>query len=262
MAKSFIQTYLENPNIRLFNLQDVLEHSKYVQDVVSYHTQDLDVNWLCVFENDGLLINPFKITLYRTEILNVLGSPREKDPHKITLEFSYTDRAIVELGKSWTADVEHTEPVKHRLTLNELDDILTDKTVQRLKALVFTELGKFYNCETIINQRNHSMCEENKDQSQEPFTYNPKDSTGEYYVHNHSFETINYMEYLAEEWTKNKLPPKVICDLLQVAKYLSPRLGRKGGKEELEKDLFKIENYAHRARTGGWINLEDSRENK
>lgn len=82
------------------------------------------------------------------------------------------------------------------------------------------------------------------------------DGTGAYYVHNHPLETINYMEYLAEEWTKNNIPPKIICDLLQVAKYLSPRLGRKGGMDELKKDLFKIENYAHRARIGKWIPKE------
>lgn len=86
-----------------------------------------------------------------------------------------------------------------------------------------------------------------------PDTADTRDSTGKYYVHDHPLETINYMEYLAEEWTKNKISPKIICDLLQVAKYLSPRLGRKGGMEDLEKDLFKIENYAHRARTGAWI---------
>ncbi len=82
------------------------------------------------------------------------------------------------------------------------------------------------------------------------------DGSGAYYVHDHPMETINYMEYLAEEWTKNNIPPKIICDLLQVAKYLSPRLGRKGGMEELQKDLFKIENYAHRARIGEWIPKE------
>lgn len=86
-----------------------------------------------------------------------------------------------------------------------------------------------------------------------PDTADTRDSTGKYYVHDHPLETINYMEYLAEEWTKNKISPKIICSLLQVAKYLSPRLGRKGGMEDLEKDLFKIENYAHRARTGVWI---------
>lgn len=84
----------------------------------------------------------------------------------------------------------------------------------------------------------------------------PKDSapaSGDYYGHDNPLETIKVMEYLATEWTKNGLPPDVICNLLQVAKYLSPRLGRKGGKAELEKDLFKIENYAHRARTKEWL---------
>lgn len=84
----------------------------------------------------------------------------------------------------------------------------------------------------------------------------PKDSapaTGDYYVHDNPLETINVMEFLAKEWVKNGLPPETICDLLQAVKYLSPRLGKKGGKEDLEKDLFKIENYAHRARTGEWL---------
>lgn len=78
-------------------------------------------------------------------------------------------------------------------------------------------------------------------------------ASGDYYVHDNPLETIKVMEYLATEWTKNGLPPDMICNLLQVAKYLSSRLGRKGGKEELEKDLFKIENYAHRARTKNWL---------
>lgn len=247
MAKSFIQTYLENPNIRLFNLQDVLEHSKYVQDVVSYHTQDLDVNWLCVFENDGLLINPFKITLYRTDTLNVLGSPREKDPHKITLEFSYTDRATVELGKSWTADVEHTEPVKHRLTLNELDDILTDKTVQRLKALVFTELGKFYNCETIINQRNEKMSEPNEAVEQVKKATDPSHYKG---LEKLGIESIAILENFMEMDCKLTLTQKFLC--ASALKYIL-RVGR---KDSVEIDLQKAENYIHRARTGKWIPRE------
>lgn len=82
------------------------------------------------------------------------------------------------------------------------------------------------------------------------------DKAGEYYVHDNPLETINVMEFLSKEWVKNGIPPEKICDLLQVAKYLSPRLGRKGTLEDLEKDLFKIENYAHRARTGKWLNPE------
>lgn len=247
MAKSFIQTYLENPNIRLFNLQDVLEHSKYVQDVVSYHTQDLDVDWLCVFENDGLLINPFKITLYKTEILNVLGGPREKDPHKITLEFNYTDRATVELGKSWTADVEHTEPVKHRLTLNELDDILTDKTVQRLKALVFTELGKFYNCETIINQRNNDMSEPNESAEKVKKATDPDHYKG---LKRLGVDSVVVLEDFMEMESTLTPTQKFLC--ATAMKYIL-RLGRKNSVDE---DLQKAENYIHRARTGKWIPRE------
>lgn len=82
------------------------------------------------------------------------------------------------------------------------------------------------------------------------------DKAGEYYVHDNPLETINVMEFLAKEWTKNGIPPEKVCDLLQVAKYLSPRLGRKGTLEDLDKDLFKIENYAHRARTGKWLDPE------
>ena len=78
-------------------------------------------------------------------------------------------------------------------------------------------------------------------------------ASGDYYGHDNPLETIKVMEYLSIEWTKNGLPPDMICNLLQVAKYLSPRLGRKGGRAELEKDLFKIENYAHRARTKEWL---------
>lgn len=247
MAKSFIQTYLENPNIRLFNLQDVLEHSKYVQDVVSYHTQDLDVDWLCVFENDGLLINPFKITLYKTEILNVLGGPREKDPHKITLEFNYTDRATVELGKSWTDDVEHTEPVKHRLTLNELDDILTDKTVQRLKSLVFTELGKFYNCETIINQRNEKMIEPNESAEKVKKATDPDHYKG---LKRLGVDSVVVLEDFMEMESTLTPTQKFLC--ATAMKYIL-RLGRKNSVDE---DLQKAENYIHRARTGKWIPRE------
>lgn len=82
------------------------------------------------------------------------------------------------------------------------------------------------------------------------------DKAGEYYVHDNPLETINVMEFLAKEWIKNGIPPEKVCDLLQVAKYLSPRLGRKGTMEDLDKDLFKIENYAHRARTGKWLDPE------
>lgn len=263
MAKSFIRIYLGNPNTRLYDIQNFLDYQKEIQDRISYKTQEWkDCEWLCVYEHNGLMVNPFCMTLYRTDKIEISGDYHERDYSKISIDFKYIACAKLELGKSWTATVGHTSPVPCSIKLSDLGDVLSDETVQELRALVFTKPRKDYNCETITNQRNHSMCEEVKEQTQEPFTYDPKDSTGEYYVHTHPFETINYMEYLAEEWTKNKLPPKVICALLQVAKYLSPRLGRKGGKEELEKDLFKIENYAHRARTGGWINLEDSKENK
>lgn len=76
---------------------------------------------------------------------------------------------------------------------------------------------------------------------------------GDHYVHNNPLETINVMEYLANEWTRNGIAPRIICDLLQVIKYCSSRLGRKGGKDTLADDLLKIENYAHRARTGEWL---------
>ena len=84
---------------------------------------------------------------------------------------------------------------------------------------------------------------------------------GGHYVHGSPLETIKVMEFFAREWTKNGISPEMICDLLQAAKYLSPRLGRKDAecRRTLEDDLLKIENYVHRARTGEWIKLEEEK---
>lgn len=76
---------------------------------------------------------------------------------------------------------------------------------------------------------------------------------GDYYLHESPYETIKYMEFLAEQWVKNGVPASKIPSLLMVIKYCSPRLGSKGGLDTLDSDLLKIENYAHRARVGGWI---------
>lgn len=72
---------------------------------------------------------------------------------------------------------------------------------------------------------------------------------GGYYNHKDPFETINYMEYLSRKWTENGVPPEVQTNLLNVIKYCSPRLGKKGGIETLKDDLFKIANYSFRSWT-------------
>lgn len=62
-------------------------------------------------------------------------------------------------------------------------------------------------------------------------------------------ETIDYLEYVAEEWAKNGLTQKQIGCLWQVLKYLSSRLGR---KDDVKVELGKASNYLHRAITGEW----------
>lgn len=62
-------------------------------------------------------------------------------------------------------------------------------------------------------------------------------------------ETIEYIEYLAEEWAKNGLTQQQIFCLLQVLKYLSSRLGK---KDDVIVEMGKAKNYLNRAMTGKW----------
>lgn len=62
-------------------------------------------------------------------------------------------------------------------------------------------------------------------------------------------ETIDYIEYMGECWSKNGLTQQQIFCLQQTLKYISSRLGK---KDDVEIELGKAKNYLHRAMTGKW----------
>lgn len=63
------------------------------------------------------------------------------------------------------------------------------------------------------------------------------------------YEPINVMEHFAKEFTKRGVPSEVGLEICLAIKYLL----RIGTKDCGDKELFKAENFIHRARTGNWI---------
>ena len=82
---------------------------------------------------------------------------------------------------------------------------------------------------------------------------NSQTATGEYY--DGKIETIDYMEFLMDALTRNRIPASRAYNIVAAVKYLSPRLGAKAD-QPIELDLMKAENYIHRARTGKWLDKE------
>lgn len=82
---------------------------------------------------------------------------------------------------------------------------------------------------------------------------NSQTATGEYY--GGEIETIDYLEFLMDALTRNRVPASRAFDVVSAVKYLSPRLGAKAD-QPIELDLMKAENYIHRARTGKWLDKE------
>lgn len=248
MAKSFIWTYLENPNTRLYDIQNFLDYQKEIQDRISYKSQEWkDCEWLCVYAHDGLMVNPFCMTLYRTDKIEISGDYHERDYSKISIDFEYIACAKLELGKSWTATVGHTSPVPCSIKLSDLGDVLSDETVQKLRALVCTKPGKDYNCETIINQRNNDMSEPNESAEKVKQATDPDHYKG---LKRLGVDSVVVLEDFMEMESTLTPTQKFLC--ATAMKYIL-RLGRKNSVDE---DLQKAENYIHRARTGKWIPRE------
>lgn len=66
------------------------------------------------------------------------------------------------------------------------------------------------------------------------------------------YEPINVMEYMAREYDKRAIPADTAMELCVAIKYLL----RAGTKDILQKELFKAENFIHRARTGEWMKTD------
>lgn len=66
------------------------------------------------------------------------------------------------------------------------------------------------------------------------------------------YEPINVMDYMAKEYVKRGIPADKAMELCLALKYLM----RLGTKDYVKKELFKAENFIHRARTDFWLNGE------
>ena len=64
-----------------------------------------------------------------------------------------------------------------------------------------------------------------------------------------NIETIDIIEDFIASIEKRDITKKQAYNITQALKYLL----RCGLKDDSSKDLFKAENYIHRARTGEWI---------
>lgn len=77
-------------------------------------------------------------------------------------------------------------------------------------------------------------------------------NTSNYHGAEGIYEPIYVMEYMAKEYVKRGVPAFTALDLCLALKYLL----RVGTKDGVEKELFKAENFIHRARTGKWMEAE------
>lgn len=247
MSASFIDEYLANPSLRLYDVLKVLERSKYIQDLIlNSNNTDLPVGWFCIYNHDNAVVDPTRMTLYKTDSVTV-NAPKNTDHRHITVEFSYVAKADVELGVKWVAITGLTQPITRILPLSDVDDLLTDETVEKLKALIHTKPGKSYNCETLTNQRNEVMAEETETVEQVKNATDPEHYKG---LKRLGVQSIVILEDFMDMESTLTPAQKFLC--ATAMKYLL----RCGRKNSLDEDLQKAENYIHRARTGKWIPRE------
>lgn len=79
--------------------------------------------------------------------------------------------------------------------------------------------------------------------------------TSSYHGASGVYEPINVMDYMAKEYVKRGIPADKAMELCLSLKYLL----RLGTKDDVEKELFKAENFIHRARCGKWMEPEKNR---
>lgn len=79
--------------------------------------------------------------------------------------------------------------------------------------------------------------------------------TSSYHGNSGVFEPIKIMDFYADEYVKRGVPASKAMELCLALKYVL----RAGSKDELEKELFKAENFIHRVRTGEWKQKEPTK---
>lgn len=105
----------------------------------------------------------------------------------------------------------------------------------------------------LLSKRNENNMTRNYVEA-EQLKHNHEDykDTSNYHGAKGVYEPIYVMEYMAKEYVKRGIPAYTAMDLCLALKYLL----RVGTKDGVEKELFKAENFIHRARTGEWMKTE------
>lgn len=123
--------------------------------------------------------------------------------------------------------------------------------VNRL-CLCFGCLDESKLCEVLTERNKKNMTKNYLEAEQLKHNHEDYKDTSNYHGAKGVYEPINVMEYMAREYDKRGIPANTAMNLCLALKYLL----RVGTKDILQKEIFKAENYIHRARTGEWMEAE------